>query len=400
MRRIIIFELKKLFRNRLTLIMLVILSVLNVYHIYDDYAKNVGVEKQYYNTYFEVYEDVSGEWDTATINYVTSEYEKAKAIIDAGNYSTDPNQPGTHTGYVFGDYGLFEKIKKEMETLYHYDDAMAEITQKAADNAAFYQQKENAYLAKLNQKIANTYQNRNVSAFYDTFGLTEYFKYDFSMLLIMILLIPLLSPLFAKEHEIEMFNLLKLTPNFRKLSFCKLSAGTIAICIVTLIFLLEDFLMFTYLYHISGLSQPIYTLPSFFYSPLTISIGTYILMNAALKLLAFLVLGGICMAVSSVVKNEILPFCSSFAISLILVLSDAFVESTIISIFNPVTLFSCGKLFKEFQVIRIIGTPVYAFWLPMILSVLELILLVTLTIMMSAITTRQKFRLRRCRNEI
>ena len=58
MRRIIIFELKKLFRNRLTLIMLVILNVLNVYHIYDDYAKNVGVEKQYYNAYFEVYEDV------------------------------------------------------------------------------------------------------------------------------------------------------------------------------------------------------------------------------------------------------------------------------------------------------------------------------------------------------
>ncbi len=400
MRRIISFELKKLFRNRLTLIMLVILSVLNVYHIYDDYIKTVGLERRYYNTYFEIYEDVSGAWNNETIEYVTSEYEKAKAIIDTGNFSTEPDQQGTHTGYVFGDYGLFEKIKTEMETLYHYDDEMTEITQKAADNAAFYQQKGNEYLAKLNQKIENTYQNRSVSAFYDTFGLTEYFKYDFSTLLIMILLIPLLSPLFAKEHEIEMFSLLKLTPNFRNLSLCKLLAGSIAVCIVTLIFLLEDFLMFTYLYHISGLSQPIYALSEFFYSPLTISIGTYILMNAALKLLAFLVLGGICMAVSSVVKNEILPFCISFAISLTLVLTDAFIENSVVSVFNPITLFSSGKLFKEFQVISMFGTPVYAFWLPVILSVLELILLVTLTIMMSAITTRQKFRLRRCRNEI
>lgn len=400
MRRIIIFELKKLFRNRLTLIMLVILSILNVYHIYDDYVKNVGLEKQYYNAYFDVYEDVSGEWDTAKIDYVTSEYEKAKAIIDTGSFSTEPNQPDTHTGYVFGDYGLFEKIKTEMETLYHYDDAMTEITQKAADNAAFYKQNENEYLAELNQKLENTYRNRSVSAFYDTFGLTEYFKYDFSTLLIMILLIPLLSPLFAKEHEIEMFSLLKLTPNFKKLSLCKLSAGSIAVCIVTLIFLLEDFLMFTYLYHISGLSQPIYTLPSFFYSPLTISIGTYILMNAALKLLGFLVLGGICMAVSSVVKNEILPFCSSFAVTLILVLTDAFARNSIVSIFNPITLLSYGKLFEEFQVIRMMGTPVYAFWLPMILAALELILLAILTIMMSAITTRRQSRLRRCRHEI
>lgn len=400
MRRIISFELKKLFRNRLTLIMLVILSVLNVYHIYDDYVKTIGLERRYYNAYFEIYEGVSGAWNNETIEYVTSEYEKAKVIVDTGNFSTEPDQPGTYTGYIFGDYGLFEKIKTEMKTLYHYDDAMTEITQKAADNAAFYQQKENEYLAKVNQKIEKTYQNRSVSAFYDTFGLTEYFKYDFSTLLIMILLIPLLSPLFAKEHEIEMFSLLKLTPNFRKLSWCKLSAGVIAVCIVTLIFLLEDFLTFAYLYHISGFSQPIYTLSDFFYSPLTISIGAYILMNAALKLLGFLVLGGICMAVSSVVKNEILPFCSSFAVSLILVLTDAFVENSIVSIFNPVTLFSCGKLFKEFQVIRMMGTPVYAFWLPMILAALELILLVTLTIMMSSITTRQQCRLRRCRHEI
>ncbi len=157
MRRIISFELKKLFRNRLTLIMLVILSVLNVYHIYDDYIKTVGLERRYYNTYFEIYEDVSGAWNNETIEYVTSEYEKAKAIIDTGNFSTEPDQQGTHTGYVFGDYGLFEKIKTEMETLYHYDDEMTEITQKAADNAAFYQQKGNEYLAKLNQKIENTY---------------------------------------------------------------------------------------------------------------------------------------------------------------------------------------------------------------------------------------------------
>lgn len=400
MRRIIIFELKKLFRNRLMLIMLVILSILNGYHTYDDYVKSVGLEKQYYNAYFDVYEEVSGEWDAEKIDYVISEYEKAKAIIDAGNFSTELDQSDTHTGYIFGDYGLFEKIKTEMDTLYHYEDVMAGITQKAADNAVFYQQKENPYLAKLNHKIESTYQNRNVSAFYDTFGLTEYFKYDFSTLLVMILLIPLLSPLFAKEHEIEMFSLLKLTPNFRKLSFCKLSAGSIAVCIVTLIFLMEDFLMFTYLYHISGLSQPIYTLSEFFYSPLTVCIGTYILMNAALKLLAFLVLGGICMAVSSVVKNEILPFCCSFAVSLILVLTDAFIDNSVVSVFNPVTLLSSGKLFKEFQVISMFGTPVYAFWLPILLAMLELIVLSILTIMMSTITTRRHCCLRRCRNEI
>lgn len=399
MRRIIIFEVKKLFRNRLILVMLVIFGVLNIYNIYSDYKENIAaVGKGYYTAYFKVYEDVSGAWNNERIEYVIAEYEKAKAIVDAGNFSTEPNQPGTYTGYIFGDYGLFEKIKTEMETLYHYDGSMTELTQKAADNASFYQQKGNTYQARINQKIENAYQNRSVSAFYDTFGLMEYFKYDFSTLLILILLMPMLSPLFAKEHEIEMYGLLKITQNFRKLSVCKLLAGAIAICVVSLIFLLEDLLTFTYLYHISGFSQPIYTLSEFFYSPLAISISSYILLNAALKLLGFLVLGGVCIVVSSMVKNEIVPFCSSFAVTLILILTDAFIDSSVVSIFNPVTLFFCGKLFRKFQVVRIFGTPVYAFWLPIILAVLELILLAISTILISSTTSRLKRR--RCKHEI
>lgn len=397
MRRIIFFELKKLFRNPLLLVMLALLSVLNVYHIYSDYAENVGTEKSYYDAYFNVYKDVSGSWDTETIEYVVAEYEKAKAIVDAGNFSTEPNQPDTYTGYIFGDYGLFQKIKTEMETLHHYGGAMAELTQKAADNAEFYQQKGNNYLAQVNQKIEKAYQNRNVSAFYDTFGLTEYFKYDFSTLLILILLIPMLSPLFAKEHEIEMYSLLKIAPNFRKMSVCKMLAGAVAICFVSVIFLLEDLLTFTYLYHISGFSQPIYTLSAFFYSPLTISISSYILLNAALKLLGFLVIGGVCMFVSSLVKNEILPFCTSFVVTLILVVTDAFIEHNLVSIFNPVTLFSNGKLFREFQVTSIFEVPVYTFILPIAAAVLELILLYTLTILTSY---SAKHRPWRCKREI
>lgn len=107
------------------------------------------------------------------------------------------------------------------------------------------------------------------------------------------------------------------------------------------------------------LSQPIYALSDFYYSPLTVDIGTYILMNATLKLLSFLIFGEICMVVSALVKNEVIPFCFSFTITLILVLCDAFIDNSTVSIFNPVTLLSCGKMFKEFQVIRIFDTPVY-----------------------------------------
>ncbi len=392
MGRIIKFELKKLLGNRLVLVMLVLLSILNVCKIQGDFQKTVGQNTQFYDAYFALYEDASGAWDNAKIAYVIAEYDKAKAVIDTGNFSTEPNQPGTHTGYIFGDCGLFEMMKTEMETLYHYGDTMDALTEKAADNAAFYREKGNDYLAVENEKIEKTYGGRAVSAFYDTWGLTEYFKYDLSTLFILLLLIPLLAPLFAKEHEIEMYGLLKITQNGRKLALCKLLAGALAVCLVSLFFLLQDFAAFTYIYHIDGFSQPIYALADFFYAPLTVSVGGYIALNAALKLLGFLVLGGICMLFSALVKNEILPFCGAFAVTVLFVLGDAFVESQILSVVNPVTLLASGKLFHGFQVVRVLDTPVFAFWLPIFAACLFLMLLSILTLRCSAYAPRQRGR--------
>ena len=395
--RIVKFELKKLFGNRTIIVMLMLLSLINIYKIDSEYRKYAIQNESFYNAHFEIYADVSGAWDNAKIEYVIDEYQKAKAIVDTGNYSTEPNQPDTHTGYIFGDCGLFEEIKDGMEYMYRYSDTMTELTRKAADNAAFYRQKENAYLAAENEKIEKTYQNRSISAFYDTWGLTEYFKYDFSTLLILILLVPMLSPIFSKEREIEMYGLLKITHNGRKLSLYKLLAGMAAVCIISLFFLLQDFLTFTYIYKISGLSQPIYALSQFCYSPLTMSVGGYILLNAALKTLGFMIIGGICMAFSAVFSNEILPFCLSLAVTVIMVVTDAFGVIGGASFLNPVTLLSNAKLFMDFQVIRIFDTPVFKFVLPILAATL---LLIAFSILIIRLGAYSPHRIRRSKHEI
>ena len=270
--------------------------------------------------------------------------------------------------------GLFEELRDEMDRLWHYDSSMADLTQRAADNTAFYTEKGNAYLAALNRKIANTYQDRRVTAYYSTWGLTQYLKYDFSTLMLLILMIPLLAPLFAGEHENGMHALLRLTQHAKQLPFCKLAAGAIAVCAVTALFLAEDFLMFSVLYHIRGLSQPVYSLPDFADSPLSCSIGAYLLINAAAKLLGFLVLGGFCAAFSAFTKRELTPFCISFAVLLCLVLADTFLENPVLAQCSPVTLLSAGKLFRDFQVIRIADRPISAYLLPLAFSVPELCL--------------------------
>ena len=110
--------------------MLLLFGILNLYRIYSGYRKQTGSEPQFYSAYFRVYENVSGEWNNDIIRYVVAEYEKAKAVVDAGGFSTEPNQPGTHTGYIFGDMNVFEQIKNEMDERYHYEQTMRKLTGK------------------------------------------------------------------------------------------------------------------------------------------------------------------------------------------------------------------------------------------------------------------------------
>lgn len=382
------------------LIMLLIMSILNLYNIYSDYSKNVHNEKNYYKAYFEMYDKVSGSWNKETIDYVVSEYERTKSIIDSGDFSTEPNQPNTYTGYIFGDYGLFEKIKSEMEMMYRYNDRSAEISAKAKENEDFYKLKNNQYLSKTNTKIQKSFQNREIEAFYDTWGMTEYFKYDFSTLMILIIIIPLLSPVFAKEHETEMYSLLKITYNFKKLSICKMIAGAMAVFIVSILFLAMDLGTFTLLYHIHGLSQPIYSLPDYLYTPLTMKISDYIILNSIIKIAGFMILGEICLLISSAVKNEVIPFIFSFIITLFLVIADAFADNYIIMSMNPVSLFSFGNQLKDFNFLRIMNTPVYSFWFPIISALLEFSVLTFAVVVITKLKSTTHNNSKRYKNEI
>ena len=335
MLRLVGFELKKLLRNGLLIGMTVLLCIVNFCKIYSGYARENTAEG-YREGYFAMYEKVSGPWDTEKIRWVIAEYEKARAIVAAGNYATEPHQPGTYTGYIFGDCGLLGEIKDRMDTLYHYDQTVSALTQKANENAAFYTQKGNAADAAKNQKIAQTYGGRHVPAFYDTWGISAYLKYDLSTLLILIVLIPMLSPLFAREHENGMHGLNLLTPQYRKLPLAKLIAGAFAVLIVSMIFFAEDLIAFRILYHIRGFSQPVYSLPEHFYSTLSCTVSEYILLLDALKVLCFFVLGAICAGISACVRNELIPFCISSAAALILLLVNVLSESKMLTVINPV----------------------------------------------------------------
>lgn len=154
----------------------------------------------------------------------------------------------------------------------------------------------------------------------------------------------------------------------------------IAICFVSGLFLLEDFIAFAWIDRIDGLTQPLYALPEFYNTPLTCTVGGYLLLNVLVKLLGFLVIGGICMLVSVPVKNETISLSVTFAIGLLLILADVYWADSLFAFCNPVALLFFGGYFENFQALRWGDTPVFTFLLPPVIIVCEWLLLSLTTV--------------------
>ncbi len=208
------FELKKIVRNRLLLFLLVLLMAVNLSQIVSDFQMQYGEHDRLFEGKQSVYDAVEGSWDLATIEQVVTTKQKLDQLISGGDYSTEHNQSDTITGYLFSDAMLYEEVEAQMKSLYHYERTMTEHTQMTQENVAFYQSNDNAYQVNRNRLMADTYVGRSVSGYYAMEGMERYLQYDFSTLLILLLVLPLLSPIFAKEREIEMDGLLRLTQNY------------------------------------------------------------------------------------------------------------------------------------------------------------------------------------------
>ena len=100
-----------------------------------------------------IYAQVRGQWNPETLRFVIDTYRNAADVVASRSYSTEPNQPGTYTGYIFGDYNLFGELYDDMEYMYHYGETMRQTVEKAQENAAFYGEKHNAFAVRESRAI-------------------------------------------------------------------------------------------------------------------------------------------------------------------------------------------------------------------------------------------------------
>lgn len=350
--RNIIFELKKILYNKLTIYIFLICFLINGFVIV---TKPNSIRGFYDNkqAYDKMYVKLSGDVTKENVDFVTKEYERLNVKFITNTISSEYSEE-LLTGYEADDYLLFREMYEKYQYIESYEESIETVRNIGAENAAFYDKIGNKELQAYNERIVDTYTGRHISDFYETKNYKYYLDYAFSSLCILLVLIATLKGVFSAERENNMSTLI-LTSRYGKIKnfWAKLSAGSLITLIVTVLFLLEDFVFFTLVFGYKGMAEPIYSVEEMRYCIYDVSIMEYILIMGVVKLTGMLVLGEVIMLASAVSNSNLTAIVLS-----VLGILPMIVVNKDNGICNAIRLLNITEDAKKINCISVMGSPV------------------------------------------
>lgn len=342
-------ELKKIWKSRALRLFLLAFFVINIVQISRGIPR--GNPESFVKGEQVIYETVRGAWTDEKLRFITENAERTEAIRASGDYSTAPSQPGTYTGYIFGDCMVFAEIYDEMSYMYHYGQDMQAVLGRAAENAEFYAEKGNDYLRRENEQILRLYQHRSIPAYYRTDGAEQLISYDFSALLTVFAVLLCAVPVFAREHSAQMTDLLTTAPKGgTALTLAKTAAAMLSVSAISAAFSLCDAVCFARAYRIDCFSLPLYAVRSFRDTPFSGTVLQYLILLAVCRVLGAWLLTAVCLLGSAALRSE----AAAFAVSAVSVFGIMCAGGK----WNPMRLFCFRTVTKRYAADHLRTLPV------------------------------------------
>lgn len=356
--RILYYEMRKNFLKPSIIICLIIFSFINIYKInegyknfmYLNYPKVAG--DIFLEGYKKVYyEKVKGEITKEKIDFIMNYYKEMIKLLDDPGFNKEYDE-SKYTGYIFGDKNLFKDgIISDMEYNYMYGSNISKIVEKSRENVILYSKLGNDYEVNKNKKIINSYENRSLTELSLTWGIEYYLRYDFSSLLIILLMILGLSSVFCNENETQMLQLIATSVNKRKTVMMKFFASFGYIVFLCSYFYLLDLLAIYIITGTDTFSNPLYSLSFFQFTPLNMSVASFLVLDFMMKIFVMLFLAGIVLLLSSYLKQTVIVFVLSVTLVSGLILLNDY-QSTVL---NPIALVTNYTMVNKFESINVFG---------------------------------------------
>ncbi len=231
----------------------------------------------------EIYDKVYGPITNKTAGFLVGEYQRLSQAVADGTYSRKP-QEDTYSGYIFGDYFLISSyFYPQMSYSVQYSNRMAERLEQEADNLKFYQSVGNKFMAAKSAYILQRYAGRSISSFYLMDSWESLLRYDFSDLLILLLMILGVAASFTREKETGMTMLLSSSKRGGwPVLASKCGAAVFYAIGLTIIFSLLNLMAYGILFGLQGWDCPLYAIESYQDTPFGGTVGQFYLLSCGM----------------------------------------------------------------------------------------------------------------------
>ena len=361
MKELIGFEIKKLLRQKLIIYSVIALLALNIFNIVQNNHQYLwGRDVSYNKASYEVYKKVSGRLDKDKISWLSENQQNLSYLISANLKIPDEYKNWGCTHHELSQ--IFTEHLSEIERIYSYNSYIKDLINKNGEHFEITKTAGNDYLVKVNEKIASTYENREINVYYDTDRFSAYLDYGFSSFVVLLIILLAVSSVFSGENESGMSALHHSTKKGRaELSIAKIIAVSVFIAVVCLIFSFSDFITFKAVLRLQGYSAPVYSMSAYTDTPLQMSIGSFVILAELIKMIGFIFGGLIICFMSSVMKKSFIVFSAGLVSSIGLMLLSAYSNMYLdyVNLINPINLITVSVMFKQFKVINIMGNPIF-----------------------------------------
>ena len=306
-------EARKGILRRSVLIALLLFLCLDILKIGLDYwtgsiREVIGNTEGMQAGFAEIYDKVKGPITNETAAFLVGEYQRLSRTVADGTYSRKP-QEGTYSGYIYGDYFLIGSyFYSQMSYYVQYPARMAERLEQESDNLKFYQSVGNKSMAAKSSYILQHYADRSISSFYLMDSWESLLKFDFSDLLILLLLILGVASSFTREKETGMTMLLSSSKRGGWPMLASKCSVAVSYAIgLTLIFSLLNLMIYGVLFGLHGWECPLYAIEAYQDTPFGGTVGQFYLLSCGMKAMGFSILSLLLLLLSVCFRRTLYP---------------------------------------------------------------------------------------------
>ena len=371
--KILFYEMRKSCLKASVLILLIIFTVLNFIRMNDYCRTRLTMTYGEHGTYyFRLYDTICGELTEEKLTPFRERANELENEVMDMVFSTEYRPDEFYTGYVFGDFMLYNvDIGRAITYCSTYPNTSNAIAARAAESYDFYKSIGNTYEAKTNDLIFDLYRGRYIPEFRATYWTNLFFGHEFSSLLCVVMLIFGLAAGFTTEKESGMYQLIASTGSRTKTAAAKICSSAVYCAFLSVWFTGCDLLFTNFLLGVKGLDMPLYSAEMFEKTPFNLRFIEAVLVVLGTRFLALFTISLMILLISKITPNTIISIVCSFGAVLALILLTAVSQN----IWNPIGMLTPNAYLTEFSCVNLFGEPVLTLFAALIALFIECVVL-------------------------